>query len=171
MSRPTSVGPHKDNLMRLLQQMRRLLNLVQGVLSQLDSELPFDHNIPSLPTVHYRPQDLAAVQVNTSLSQLSSGLHSFKLHLDWLLHWKNQSGLESQETKVISNHIQVINNLVQRMMPQLSPQNSTLTLPPLTTAWDLFQTSAVVYKRLQLFSDWYLRALQILIHQANNPKQ
>ncbi|XP_072530855.1 uncharacterized protein il11b [Salminus brasiliensis] len=162
MSRPTPMRLHKDGLTRLLQQMHRLLNLVHGVLSNLDTQLPFEHNLHSLPIISFRPQDLAAVEVNTTLSQLSSGLHAFKLHFDWLLHWQNQSGLVSHKTKEIDHQI----SLLQRQMPELAPQNTTLSLPSLSSAWDMFQASAVVHRRLQQFCDWYLRALRVLIHQA-----
>ncbi|KAI4901274.1 hypothetical protein NFI96_022179, partial [Prochilodus magdalenae] len=165
-SHPTPKKLHKDGLPSLFEQMRWLLNLVQGALNNLDTELPFDRNIPSLPTIHSRPQDLAAVEANGTLSELSSGLNSFKLHLDWLLHWQNENGLESQETKKIAKHIQFINTMIHKQMPKLPPQSTTFSLPAPTSAWDMFQTSTIVLRRLQQFCDWYLRALRVLIHQV-----
>ncbi|XP_037398356.1 uncharacterized protein il11b [Pygocentrus nattereri] len=164
MSRPTPARPHKDGLTTLLKQMHQLLNLVQRVLSNFDTHLPFEHKIPSLPTINFRPKDLAAVEADTTLSQLSAGLNSFKLHFDWLLHWENQSGLVSDETKAIADRIQFINTLVHRQMPQLPPQSTTLSLPALNSAWEMFQTSAIVHRRLVQFCDWYLRALRVLSH-------
>ncbi|KAK1804875.1 hypothetical protein P4O66_019126 [Electrophorus voltai] len=42
-----------------------------------------------------------------------AGLHSFKLHFDWLAYWQNQSGLLSSETKQITDIIQSIRILIQ----------------------------------------------------------
>ncbi|XP_022539166.2 interleukin-11 [Astyanax mexicanus] len=169
MSRPAPT--HKDGLTRLLQQMHRLLTLVQGVLSNLDTHLPFEHKLHSLPIIHFRPQDLATVEMNTTLTQLSSGLHSFKLHFDWLLHWEDQAGLETHKSKEIDHQIQNINNLLHKQMPELPLPNTTLNLPPPSSAWDMFQTSAVVHRRLLLFCDWYLRALRVLKLQAKQTQR
>lgn len=51
---------------------------------------------------------------NSSLSQLSSGLHSFKLHFDWLLYWHNQSGLTSNKTKEIISEIHRSISILER---------------------------------------------------------
>ncbi|KAL7826286.1 hypothetical protein AOLI_G00314950 [Acnodon oligacanthus] len=164
MSRPTPARPHKDGLTTLLKHMHQLLNLVQSVLSNFDTHLPFERKIPSLPTINFRPKDLAAVEADRTLSQLSAGLNSFKLHFDWLLHWQNQSGLVSDETKAIADRIQFINTLIHRQMPQLPPQSTTPSLPDLNSAWEMFQTSAILHRRLVQFCDWYLRALRVLSH-------
>ncbi|XP_053087460.1 uncharacterized protein il11b isoform X2 [Pangasianodon hypophthalmus] len=167
MSRPTPVRHHKDGLTKLFQKMLRLINIVQGVMHHLDTSLPFEHSLTSLPTLNFRPKDLAAVKANSTLSQLSSGLHSFKLHFDWLLYWQNQSGLVSNKVKEISDQIQSISILQQRLTDSPA-QGTVLSLPPLKTAWDIYQTSAEIHKRLLAFCNWYLRALRVLIYYANN---
>ncbi|XP_017336317.1 uncharacterized protein il11b isoform X1 [Ictalurus punctatus] len=164
MSRPTPMRHRKDSLTKLSQKMRRLINIVQRAVHHLDTSLPFEHNLTSLPTLNFRPRDLAAVTENSTLSQLSSGLHSFKLHFDWLLYWHNQSGLVSNKIKEIADEIQSI-SMLEQIQTNSSGQNTLLSMPPLTSAWDIYRTSAVIHKRLLDFCNWYLRALQVLIYK------
>lgn len=53
---------------------------------------------------------------NSTLSQLASGLQSFKLHFDWLLHSGDQPGLDLDKIKEIAGEIQKLNILEQRQV-------------------------------------------------------
>lgn len=53
------------------------------------------------------------LKLNSTLSQLHSGLQSFKLHVDWLLFWQNQSDLVSNKMKELANALQMISILIQ----------------------------------------------------------
>ncbi|XP_060759936.1 uncharacterized protein il11b [Neoarius graeffei] len=169
MSHPTPMSHHKDGLTKLFLKMRRLINIVQGAVCQhlLDTSLSSEHNLTSLPTLNFRPKDLAAVKANSTLSQLSSGLHSFKLHFDWLLYWHSQSGLVSNKIKEIADEIHSI-IILEQIQTDSPAQNTVLSLPHLTSAWDIYSTSAVIHKRLLAFCNWYIRALRVLIAYANN---
>ncbi|TSO05430.1 hypothetical protein Baya_9553 [Bagarius yarrelli] len=166
MSRPTPVSHRKDNLRKLFQQMLRLMSIVQEGVHHFDSSLPINHNLTSLPTLKFRPSDLAAVKAKSTLSQLHSGLQSFQLHFDWLLYWHNQSALMSDSIKKIANAIRSI-SILKENQTDSPTQTTVLSLPPITSAWDLHQTAAVVHKRLLVFCNWYIRALSVLISQAN----
>ncbi|XP_076863847.1 uncharacterized protein il11b [Brachyhypopomus gauderio] len=167
MSQSSLRTSHKDGLRKLSNQMHRLRNLV----SSRHTDVHYEHNLTSLPTLNFRPHDLAAVQENSTLFQLSSGLHSFKLHFDWLLYWQNQSGLLSFETKKITDIIESIRILIQNQVPDLPSQNATLSLPAPTSTWDVFKTSDIVHSRLQRFCGWYLRALHVLIQSTRRRRQ
>ncbi|XP_058260479.1 interleukin-11 isoform X2 [Hemibagrus wyckioides] len=168
MSRPTPVRPHKAGLTKLYNQMRWLTTVVHGVVHHHhhDTSLPFEHNLTSLPAVNFKAKDLNTVKLNSTLSQLHSGLQSFKLHVDWLLFWQNQSDLVSNKMKEIANALQMISILTQDQTD--SPAQSTvLSLPPLTSTWDIYRTSEVIRHRLLVFCNFYVRALRVLISRAN----
>ncbi|XP_046700324.1 uncharacterized protein LOC124382200 isoform X2 [Silurus meridionalis] len=161
MSHPAPGRNHKDVLTMLFQKMRQLNIVVQGVTHHFDNSLPSKHNLTSLPSLHFSRKDLVAEKANSTINQLSSGLHLYKLHFDWLLYWYNQSGLASNQIKEISEEIQSIIMLVQRQT-DTPAQNTSLSLPTLTSAWEIYGTSAVIHKKLLVFSDLYIRALWVL---------
>ncbi|XP_062841541.1 interleukin-11 [Trichomycterus rosablanca] len=163
MAYPTSTR-HKDGLTGLCQQMHQLLKLVQRVRNHFETDLPIEHHLTSLPTIHHRPQDLERVEEHSTLSQLSSGLHSFKLHYDWLVYWQDELGLELNIEELIRK-IQYVSILVQKQTNESTPQTTLPPLPSPTSAWDLYKTSAVIRKKLQHFCDWYVRALRFLRHR------
>ncbi|KAK2864509.1 hypothetical protein Q7C36_003663 [Tachysurus vachellii] len=166
MSHPTPMKRHKDGLTKLFQQIRLLISAAHEAVHHLDINLLFEHNFTSLPALNFRAKDLENVKVNSTLSQLHSGLHSFKLHYDWLLYWHNQSGLVSDRIQKISYAIHSITVLAQSLTDSPA-QNTSLSLPPLTSAWDVYSSSAVIHKRLLNFCNWYCRALWVLISHAN----
>ncbi|XP_047672571.1 uncharacterized protein il11b [Tachysurus fulvidraco] len=166
VSRPTLMKRHKDGLTKLFQQIYLLRSAAHEAVHHLDTSLPFEHNFTSLPALNLRAKDLAKLKANSTLSQLHSGLHSFKLHYDWLLYWHNQSGLVSDRIQKISYAIHSITVFAQSLTDSPA-QNTSLSLPPLTSAWDLNSSSAVIHKRLLNFCSWYLRALLVLISHAN----
>ncbi|KAM9434642.1 uncharacterized protein il11b [Clarias gariepinus] len=167
-SHPTPMRPHKDGLTKLFQKMRRLIHIVHGVVQHHDGlpGLPLVQNLTSLPALNFRPKDLAAVEANSTLSKLSFGLHSFKLHFDWLLYWHTESGLVSNRIKEIADEIQSVIILAQKQTNSPAP-DTVLSLPPLKSAWEIHMTSTAISRRLQDFCSWYSRALLVLMSAKN----
>ncbi|XP_067281129.1 uncharacterized protein il11b [Pseudorasbora parva] len=151
----------KKGLQILYDDMLRLFRIVSQ--KQVKNKLnDFEQALTSLPSLNFKTEDLKSLELSSTLAQLSSGLASFKFHLDWIQQKQDEIGDDYSETKKI-------NRLIQGMLAQFGtpPELVYPSLPPLNTAWSLHQANVEIYQKLYFFCNWYIRALRVLKHKQH----
>ncbi|XP_056120122.1 uncharacterized protein il11b [Rhinichthys klamathensis goyatoka] len=158
-----AVPQGKNDLRMLYQDMRKLLNIVSQE-KQENKLNDFEQSLTSLPSLDFRTEDLKSLEVSSTLAHLYSGLKSFKFHLYWIQHEQDELGIDYSKTK----NIHLI-QLIDRVLTHIETPISELvhpSLPPLKTAWNLYQANVEINDKLYYFCNWYIRALRGL-----KPKQ
>ncbi|XP_028819610.1 uncharacterized protein il11b isoform X2 [Denticeps clupeoides] len=166
-ARPSHHSSQRENLRKIYHQMQMLKMLAPGSLSREDLSTNYEHNLASLPSMHYRASDMMTLQLNRTLLHLFSGLQSFKFHLDWLREgYHNSSQPVGHRTEQILSLLTVISNLVKSQMEDPPSWSHHPSLPALHSAWDLHVSSVVIHQQLQLFCNWSLHTLYSLLRKA-----
>ncbi|XP_051520622.1 interleukin-11-like isoform X2 [Myxocyprinus asiaticus] len=164
---PAPMPRRKEGLHKLQQELCKLSQLItqEGPADIKEILEDFEHDITSLPTLYYTVKDLKSLEVSSTLAQLYSGLKSFMFHLDWLQKKQEESEVDFSKTKKIFHKIQDISHTVLRQIGTVPPELVYPTLPPLNTAWSMYQATMEIHKKLFNFCDWYTRALGVLKHR------
>ncbi|XP_077050927.1 uncharacterized protein il11b [Siphateles boraxobius] len=150
----SAIPQRKNDLRMLYQDMRKLFNIVSQE-KQENKLNDFEQSLTSLPSLDFRTEDLKTLEVSSTLAQLYSGLKSYKFHLHWIQQKQDELGSDYSKTKTI----QLINRvLAQIETPPSEPGHPSL--PPLKTAWDLYQANVEINDKLYYFCNWYIRALR-----------
>nr|UXL82953.1 interleukin-11 b [Ctenopharyngodon idella] len=163
-ARPTNIPQGKNGLQMLQQEMRTLFKIVSEE-KQRNKLYDFEQSLTSLPPLNFSTEDLKSLEMSSTLAQLYSGLKSFKFHLDWIQQKEDEMGNDYSMTKKIAHHIQTISH---KVLTQIGAPPSELvhpSLPPLKTAWSLFQAKVEIHEKLYHFCNWYFRALAVLRHR------
>ncbi|CAM4637141.1 unnamed protein product [Leuciscus chuanchicus] len=114
----------------------------------------FEQSLTSLPALNVRTEDLKSLELSSTLAQLYSGLKSFKFHLNWIQQKQDELGSDDSKTK--NTHLI---QLIKGVLTQIEKPASELvhpSLPPLTTAWNLYQANVEINKKLYFFCLWFI---------------
>ncbi|XP_048058079.1 uncharacterized protein il11b [Megalobrama amblycephala] len=160
-ARPAIIPQGKNGLKILDQDLRTLFKTVSEE-RQKNNLNDFEQSLTSLPPLNCSI-DQKSLEVSSTLAQLYSGLKSYKFHLDWIQQKQDEMGSDYSMTKKIARQIQTISNKVKQIGAPLSEPVHP-SLPPLKTAWSLFQANAEIYDKLYFFCHCYIRALRVLKH-------
>ncbi|ROL45789.1 hypothetical protein DPX16_11484 [Anabarilius grahami] len=161
-ARSANIPKGKNGLKILDQDLRALFKIVSQERKK-NKLKDFEHTLTSLPPLNFSI-DLKSLEMSSTLAQLYSGLKSYKFNLDWIQQKQDETGSDYSMTKNIARHIQAISN---KVLTQIGAPPSELvhpSLPPLKTAWSLFQANAEIHEKLYFFCHWYIRALGVLRH-------
>ncbi|XP_051526902.1 uncharacterized protein il11b isoform X2 [Myxocyprinus asiaticus] len=160
---PTPMPRRKEGLQKLQRDLRSLSKSWPGDMKEILQD--FEHDLTSLPVLNYTAKDLTSLEVSSTLAQLYSGLKSFMFHLDWLQKNQEQSETDFSKTKKIFHQVQAISRTLLREIGTTPSELVYPTLPPLNTAWSIYQATMEINKKLYYFCDWYSRALGVLKHK------
>ncbi|XP_051520623.1 uncharacterized protein LOC127421545 isoform X3 [Myxocyprinus asiaticus] len=141
---PAPMPRRKEGLHKLQQELCKLSQLItqEGPADIKEILEDFEHDITSLPTLYYTVKDLKSLEKK-----------------------QEESEVDFSKTKKIFHKIQDISHTVLRQIGTVPPELVYPTLPPLNTAWSMYQATMEIHKKLFNFCDWYTRALGVLKHR------
>lgn len=169
----TSAAPHNHrrlpDLEKLTNQTRNLLRMTQDLLKDHVINTDIEHRLKSLPAMTNKASDLSSLKLKETLPQLLVDLQSFELHFEWLTRptWKHVHAASFNLSKLreLTSHIKTFHAFLQRQVLKADAQclpSPTPSLPPLSGAWDMVQSSLELLQQFRLFCDWASRALLTL---------
>ncbi|XP_067268225.1 uncharacterized protein il11b isoform X2 [Chanodichthys erythropterus] len=167
-ARPANVPRGKNGLKTLDQDLRSLFKIVSEE-RQRNNLKDFEQSLTSLPPLNCGI-DQKSLEVSSTLAQLYSGLKSYKFHLDWIQQKQDEAGSDYSMTKKIGCQIQTISNKVLKQIGAPPSELVHPSLPPLKTAWSLFQANAEIYDKLYFFCHCYFRALRVISYDTSSPQ-
>ncbi|XP_042292516.1 uncharacterized protein LOC121913780 isoform X1 [Thunnus maccoyii] len=176
-SRPTQSVSICNTFSQMIHQVDRLTNLSKKLHDLTDDELinliGMENRLVSLPHMQQTAADFNSVKMNESLSQLYVYTQSFKLHVDWLKTAKENVSLSSQSVDGTITHLLHLSTLTSTFLRQINqevPQPPSLSLPVVSTAFDVLKFSVEISERLTVFCRWSKRMLRYLHKNSHCPK-
>ncbi|XP_074469952.1 uncharacterized protein LOC141754629 isoform X1 [Sebastes fasciatus] len=165
-SRPAHSPPPCGMFKSMLLQVESLKNLSTKLHDLTDDQLinfeDVENRLDGLPHIKHTAAHISSLKMNESLSQLFVYTQSFRLHVDWLKTAKLNVSLSSQSAEGASSHLLKLSNLVNTSLHQISeevPTSSSLSLPVVSTAFDVLKFSVEISQQLQVFCNWSKRVL------------